>query len=80
MTIRTIDAFIPGIFYLTSSPENPPFKQPGDMVAAGDVVGLIEVMKSFMPVEAGEGGRLVRYLVESQDAVDAGQPLCEIDV
>lgn len=79
MAIRTIEAFIPGIFYMKPSPDDPPFKQPGDMVAAGDTIGLIEVMKSFMPVEAEEAGRLVRFLVASEDAVDAGQPICEIE-
>ncbi len=80
MTIRTIDAFIPGVFYLKPTPDDQPFKQPGDMVAVGETVGLIEVMKSFMPVEAEESGRLVRFLVASEEAVDAGQPLCEIEV
>jgi biotin carboxyl carrier protein len=79
MAILTIDAFVPGVFYMRPSPDDQPFKQPGDMVVAGETIGLIEVMKSFMPVEATEGGRLVRFLVSGEDAVDAGQALCEIE-
>jgi biotin carboxyl carrier protein len=79
VAIRIIEAFIPGTFYLKPTPESAPYKQPGDMVAVGDTIGLIEVMKSFMPVEADSSGRLVRFLVASEDAVDAGQPICEIE-
>ena len=80
MAIHTIDAFIPGVFYLKPAPDAAAYKMPGDTVVPGDTIGLIEVMKSFMPVEAPEAGRLVRFLVESEDAVDAGQPLCEIEI
>ena len=79
-TTRTIDAFIPGIFYLKPTPEAEPYKRPGDMVAVGDTIGLIEVMKSFMPVEADISGRLLRFLIASEDSIDAGEPICEIEV
>jgi acetyl-CoA carboxylase biotin carboxyl carrier protein len=70
---------LPGTFYRASAPGKPPFKYPGDIVAAGDTVGLIEVMKTFIPVLAEEAGRLVKFLVEDEDAVMAGQPLYELD-
>lgn len=79
MTTRIIEAFIPGIVYLRPAPGAAPFKQPGDRIAAGDKIGLIEVMKSFMPVEAESAGRLIRFLVENEDTVDVGQPICEIE-
>lgn len=80
MTIRTVDAFIPGIFYLKPTPEAEAYKRPGDMVSVGDTIGLIEVMKTFMPVEAYVSGRLIQFLIASEDAIDAGQPICEIEV
>lgn len=80
MSLRTIDAFVPGVFYLRPSPEAAPFKAPGDTVAVGDTVGLVEVMKSFLPIEATVAGRLVRFLVESEEMVDVDQPICEIEV
>lgn len=36
-------------------------------------------MKSFTPVTADEAGRLLRFLVENEDPVMAGEPLYEIE-
>lgn len=80
MTIRTIDAPLPGVFYIQPSPDARPFKQPGDLVSPGETIGLIEVMKSFMPIHATETGRLVRYLVAGETEVDVGHCLCEIEI
>lgn len=80
MTTKVVPAPIPGTFYRRPAPDKPPFKSEGDSVSAGETVGLIEVMKTFTSVEATERGRLVRFLVDDQDAVMAGQPLYEIDV
>lgn len=79
MTIKTINAPLPGIFYRTPTPEEPPFKKEGDMVVAGDTIGLIEVMKSFSPVIVEEAGKLIVFHVENEDAVMPGQPICDID-
>ena len=76
---KTIAAPIPGTFYRSSSPEEPPFKKEGDAVAVGDTVGLIEVMKSFTPVIAEEAGTLAAFHVENEDAVMAGQPLYDLE-
>jgi len=38
---------LPGIFYRRPAPDKPPYKDSGDHVAEGDVVGLVEVMKQF---------------------------------
>jgi len=79
MAINTIESPMPGIFYTRASPSDPPLKQPGDTVAVGDSIGLIEVMKSFMPIHATAAGRLVRFLVEDQASVDVGDPICEVE-
>ena len=79
MAIVTLPAPIPGTFYRRPSPNDPPFKSEGDRVAVGDAIGLIEVMKTFTQVSAEQAGRLRRFLVENEDAVQAGQPLCEIE-
>ena len=76
---KTIVAPIPGIFYRRPSPDKPEFKNEGEMVNIGDTVGLIEVMKTFNPVVAEVGGKVVRFVVENEDAVMAGQPLVELD-
>jgi hypothetical protein len=43
---------LPGTFYRRPAPDKPPYKDEGDTVAVGDVIGLIEVMKSFHEVKA----------------------------
>jgi len=79
MAIRTVQAPLPGTFYRSSSPGQPPFKNEGDAVTAGDTIGLIEVMKTFSPVLAEEDGTLVAFHVENEDAVMAGQPLYDLE-
>ena len=79
MATTTVQAPLPGTFYHRSAPDQPPFKTPGDAVAMGDTLGLIEVMKTFTPVTAEAAGRFLRFLVEDADAVMAGQPLYELE-
>lgn len=80
MEIKECYAPIPGTFYRRSSPDQPPYKNDGDAVVAGETVGLVEVMKTFTPVVAEQSGRIVRFLTDDEDAVMAGQPLYEIEV
>ncbi len=70
---------LPGTFYRRSAPDHPPYKAEGDSVAEGEVIGLIEVMKSFHEVKATASGTIRAFLVENEDAVMAGQPLAELD-
>ena len=37
-------------------------------------------MKSFNEVKADIAGKIVKFLVENEDAVMAGQPLAEVEV
>lgn len=69
---------LPGTFYRKPSPDKPPFKNEGDKVAVGDVIGLIEVMKSFNEVKADMAGKIVKFIAENEEPVMAGQPLAEI--
>ena len=76
---KIIHSHLPGTFYRKPAPDKPPYKKEGDKVAVGDVVGLIEVMKSFHEVVSEEQGRLLRWLVENEAAVQAGDPLVELE-
>lgn len=69
---------LPGTFYRKSAPDAPPYKSEGDTVAVGDVIGLVEVMKSFHEVKATAAGTVKAFLVENEDAVMAGQPILEL--
>jgi biotin carboxyl carrier protein len=70
---------LPGVFYRKPAPDKPPYKSEGDIVAVGDVVGLIEVMKSFIEVHAEAGGKIVRFVVGDEEPIMAGQLLLEIE-
>ena len=69
---------LPGTFYRKPAPDKPSFKNEGDMVAIGDVIGLIEVMKSFNEVKADKAGKIVKFLTDNEEPVMAGQPLADI--
>ena len=70
---------LPGVFYRKPAPDKPPYKSEGDSVAVGDVVGLIEVMKSFVEVQAEASGKIVRFVVGDEEPIMAGQLLLEIE-
>ena len=79
MPTRTILSPLPGTFYRKPSPDQPPYKAEGDRVSVGDVIGLIEVMKSFNEVKADVAGRITRFVAENEDAIMAGQPIAEVE-
>lgn len=70
---------LPGTFYRSSAPDKPPYKADGDAVAVGDVIGLIEVMKSFHEVRSEVAGTGIRFEVENEEPVMAGAVLAELD-
>ena len=76
---KTVKAQMPGTFYLRPDPDSEFYVEEGATVSAGDTVGLIEVMKSFHEVKADEGGTVSKFLVDHEDAVDAGQDLLELE-
>jgi biotin carboxyl carrier protein len=69
---------LPGTFYRKPAPDKPNFKNDGDMVKEGDVIGLIEVMKSFNEVKADKSGKIVKFVADNEEPVMAGQSLVEI--
>ena len=79
MADKTVRAQMPGTFYRRPDPESDSYVEEGEKVSAGDTVGLIEVMKSFHEVKAEEEGTIARFLVENEEAVDAGQDLLEME-
>jgi biotin carboxyl carrier protein len=69
---------LPGTFYRSSSPDTPPFKADGDAVAVGDVIGLIEVMKSFHEVKSEVAGSAITFVTDNEEPVMAGAVLAEL--
>lgn len=70
---------VPGTFYRRPAPDKPPYKEAGDRVEQGEVVGLVEVMKTFYEVKAEAAGKITKFLIENEDAIQAGQPIAELD-
>ena len=70
---------LPGTFYRASGPDNPPFKADGDAVAVGDVIGMIEVMKSFHEVKSDVAGANIRFETDNEEPVMAGAVLAQVE-
>ncbi len=69
---------LPGTFYRTAAPDKPPYKADGDAVAVGDVVGLIEVMKSFHEIKSEVAGTNITFVADNEEPVMAGAVLAEL--
>ncbi|MCG9130664.1 acetyl-CoA carboxylase, biotin carboxyl carrier protein [Candidatus Poribacteria bacterium] len=73
-----INAPMPSRFYRSPTPEEPPFVEVGDAVTTGEPVAVLEVMKTYNPVEAPFNCEIVEILVEDGDAVEYAQPLFRV--
>lgn len=51
----------------------------GDRVEAGDVVALLEAMKTIVEVKAGNSGTVVEIYVSEGAVVKQGEPLLKIE-
>jgi len=70
-----VTAPLPGVFYLHATPDAPAFVAIGQVIKAGDTVGLIEAMKMFNPIVSEFDGVIDALLVQSGQEVAAGQPV-----
>jgi acetyl-CoA carboxylase biotin carboxyl carrier protein len=68
-----------GTFYVSSSPETPPFVKVGDHVGSETTVCIIEAMKVFNEIPAEMTGKITAILVENGSPVEYGQPLFKVD-
>ena len=73
-----ISAPMPSRFYRAPAPDEPPFVQVGDTVSTGEPVGMLEVMKTYNPVEAPFNCEILEILAEDGEAVEYGQPLFRV--
>lgn len=64
-----------GTFYLSPSPDEPPYVKVGDQVQKGKVLCLIEAMKIYNPIEAELDGEIVKILKENGEPVEFGEVL-----
>ena len=78
MADKTIKSPYPGTFYRRPEPGGDTYVSEGDSIEAGQVVGLVEIMKNFHEITSEESGTIARILVESEDLVEAGQDIVEL--
>jgi acetyl-CoA carboxylase biotin carboxyl carrier protein len=72
---QPLTAPLTGVFYRADAPDVPPFVEVGGSVEEGQVVGLIEAMKIFSPIEASMAGTVVEVLVKNGQLVQHGDVL-----
>ena len=70
---------MPGTFYRSPSPDDPPYVKEGDSVKKGDPLCIIEAMKIMNEIEAEDNGFIQKIFIESGQAVEFNQPLFIIE-
>jgi acetyl-CoA carboxylase biotin carboxyl carrier protein len=73
--LHTVRSPIVGTFYECPSPGSPPFVKPGDAVAVGQVLCIVEAMKLMNEIEADVAGEIVKKLVANGQPIEYGQEL-----
>ncbi len=79
MAKAEIRSSLPGIFYRRPSPEEPNYKSVGDSVIVGDVIGLVEVMKTYTQIQSDVAGVITAFPVDNESMIMPGQILAEIE-
>lgn len=76
--LHLVKSPIVGTFYGSPSPGAAQFVSPGDHVAKGQVICIVEAMKLMNEIEADATGEIVKCLVSNGQPVEYGQPLFSI--
>jgi biotin carboxyl carrier protein len=77
--MATIKSPLPGTFYRRPTPDADPYINEGDRVQPDDVVGLVEIMKSFHEIRSDTEGVVGHFLVENEELVEAGQDIIALE-
>ena len=75
---KMIKAPIAGVFYSSSEPDADPYVSVGDKVHKGDVMGLLEAMKTMNEIKAPEDGVVLEILAENETFTEYGAPVFRI--
>lgn len=76
---QKIVAPLVGTFYQAPAPDVPPFVEVGDHIDDGDVVCIVEAMKSMNEIQSEVKGVVKEICVENAQMVEFGQVLFKID-
>lgn len=71
----------PGVAYVYpgTTIDKEPLPKEGDIIEAGQVIGLVEAMKMFNEVTSSKKGKIVKIKVENESLVKIGDVLFEIE-
>ena len=75
----TVKSPMVGTVYLAAEPGAAPFVSPGDKIAAGQTLLIVEAMKVMNPITAPRGGTVTQVLVENGQPVEFDQPLVIVE-
>ncbi len=76
---KTIDSPMVGTFYDAASPDAEPYVTIGSTVSPGDILCIIEAMKTFNQLEADTSGVIRAIYKSNGDPVEFGEPLFVIE-
>ena len=79
INIEEILSPMPGTYYSSPSPDDPPFIIKGDKVKKGQVLCIIEAMKIMNEIESEFDGVISEVKVKNGDPVEYNQKLFSID-
>jgi acetyl-CoA carboxylase biotin carboxyl carrier protein len=68
-----------GTVFLAGEPGAKPFITPGQQIAAGDTLLIVEAMKVMNPITAAKAGTVKQVLVQDAQPVEFDQPLVIIE-
>jgi acetyl-CoA carboxylase biotin carboxyl carrier protein len=68
-----------GTFYRAPQPGAKPFVEEGDIVDAGQTIGIVEAMKLMNQVNADQGGRVAEIVANDGDWVEFEQVLMYLE-
>jgi len=78
-TTNAVKSPMVGTVYLSAEPGAKAFVSPGDKVAAGDTLLIVEAMKVMNPIVAPSAGTVKALLVENGQPVEFDQPLVVVE-
>ena len=78
-TYSTITAPLVGTFYRASAPDADPFVEVGDRIDVGDVVCIVEAMKSMNEIQSDLKGVVKEICLENAQMVEFDQVLFKVD-
>lgn len=74
-----IEAPLVGTFYRASSPDSDPFVEVGDRIKSGDVLCIVEAMKSMNEIQSDVKGIIKEICIENSNLVEFEQVMFKVD-